>query len=238
MPKKQLIGSIFIIALLSVVCIYIYDNFKVVKKTEIIAYNGDDDKISEYYINDKNGYYMYGLDSIVVDYTDRTLELSKALEARQITIEEVLTHLTRQYGLNDVVMYQNDNFSVLECKLSSGKTNYIFSKPGITYQEGLCSNIPYLCSFSKTYYVLDISNIKNSASKYVTLKNSQSEEVATIQLEEDLALRLEEKKYYKFEFASVDKEIEVGIKAIFDNNMVLNIEDSEENNQINNNICK
>ena len=240
MPKKQIIGSIFIIVLLSIVCIYIYDNFKVEKKTVLIASISNTDDVKEYYIDNKRGYYIYGLDSVVVDYTDRTLELSKALEAKQINIEEVLTYLKRQISLDNdkVVMYQNDSFSVVECRLDDGKTNYIFGKPDLEYKEGLCSNIPYLCSFTKTYYVLDISDIKNSDNKYVTLKNSQSEEVATIQIESKEASLLVEKNYYQFIFASMDKEIETDIKDIFGNNRILDIKLSTEDNQINNNICK
>ena len=241
MPKKQILEGIIIIILLGFVCKYIYDNYKVESKTSLIVDSGDSEEIVEYFKDKKgNSFYLYGIDDVIVDYTDRTLELDRALEAKQITISEVLTFLKKQYTLeNDkVVMYQNDDLAILQCKLDNNKTNYILAKPGIVYEEGLCNQTPYLCTFTKTYYVLSINEGKYNEKLYVTLRNDASEDVDTIEMDREIASDLIKDNYYVFKFASIDKEIEENIKDIFNNNQILNISVADASNQVNENICK
>ena len=241
MPKKQIFGSIIIIIILAFICMYIYDNYKVESKTSLIVENSDNEEIKEYFKDKKgNGFYLYGLDDVIVDYTDRTLELDRALEAKQITVEEVLDFLKKQYELNDnkVIMYQNNDLAILQCKLDNGKTNYILSKPGIVYQEGLCNQKPYLCTFTKTYYVLSINEGKNDKKLYVTLRNDLSEDVDTIEMDKDTASNLIKDSYFEFRFASIDRKIEESIKEIFSNNQILSISVVDASNQVNENICK
>ena len=92
MPKKQIFGSIIILIVLSLICMFIYDEFKDEKNNhqkKLIVEKGGS-KLSLYYTDKNHHYYVYGLRKIIVDYGDHDLELDKALEAKQITIDEVI----------------------------------------------------------------------------------------------------------------------------------------------------
>jgi len=220
---------------------YIYDNFKVEKETTLIVESGTNNNTIVSYLSTKNiDYYLYNIDNIIVDYTDRTLELNRALELKQITMDMVLEYLEEKVNLNDgnIILYQNDDFSLLKCTLENGKINYIFGSKSMIYKDSFCDDIPYLCSFIKTYYVLDISEGKDE-NAYLTLKSTASEEVATIQIAKETIATLEIANYYKFKFASANDSIDSDIKSIFDNNVILEISKVETEEEIvNENICK
>ena len=88
MPKKQIIGSIIIIIILSFICMYIYDNYKIEAKTTLVVDSETDEKgIKEYYSDKNANYYLYNIGGVEIDFTDRDLELNRALEAKQTTME-------------------------------------------------------------------------------------------------------------------------------------------------------
>lgn len=240
MPKRQMVGSIIILAILSFICMYIYDNYRVEKKTTLIVETGNNNKTIVNYLNTKKSdYYLYNIDNIVVNYPDRKLDLSKALELQQITIDEVLTYL-EETSPNDgkTVLYRNDDFSVLKCTLDNGNVNYIFGHKSMAYKESFCAEKPYLCTFTKSYLVLDISEGKENYD-YLTLKNDASEEVATIQIDRNLITDLNVGNIYEFNFASFNDVVDGDIKSIFDNNQILDIKVvSEPEAIVNENICK
>lgn len=243
MSKKQLLANAILLALLSFICIYIYDNYKVETETKLIVEKGKNkEEIVEYLTNQKNNnYYLYNIDNIIVDYSDRVLDLNRALETRQITIDEVLTYLTKKFSLNDEknILYQNDDFSVLICKLDNDKTNYIFGDSSMNYNDNLCNEKPYLCAFTKTYHVLDITEGKNNDYIYLTLKNDVEEEVSTIQIDKNKVKSLEANDYYAFKFASTNNIVDGSIKEIFDNNDIIDITPLKiEDSKVNENICK
>lgn len=241
MPKKKTLGSIFIIIILSFICMYIYDNYHVVKETTLLVETGNNNKTLINYLSTKKvDYYLYNIDNIIVNYSDRTLSLDRALDMKQIDMDQVLSYLDEKVNMQDgkVILYQNDDFSLLKCTLDDGKTNYIFGSKSMVYKESFCDETPYFCSFTKTYYVLDISNAKDNYI-YLTLKNDYSEEVATIQIESDKVTGIEPSNYYKFKFASANDVIDGDIKSIFDNNRILDITLVDDSNPvINDNICK
>ena len=241
MPKKQIIGNILMIIILCFVCMYIYDNYHVVKETKLVVESGNNNETVINYLNTKNSnYYLYNIDDIIVNYPDRTLELNRALDMKQISINNVLDYLEEKVNMNDgkTVLYQNDDFSLLKCILDDGKTNYIFGNTSMIYKDSFCTEQPYLCSFTKTYHVLDISTNKDNL-VYLTLKNDYSEEVATIQIEKENIGSLVVGNYYSFKFASVNDVIESDIKSTFDNNRILEISIVNDlNPAINDNICK
>lgn len=241
MPKKQILGNIFMIIILCFVCIYIYDNYHVVKETELVVESGNNNQTVVNYLTTKNSdYYLYNIDDIIVNYPDRTLELNRALDMKQISINTVLDYLEEKVNMSDgkIVLYQNDDFSLLQCTLDNGKTNYVFGNNSMIYKDSFCADPPYLCSFTKTYHVLDISPNKDNL-VYLTLKNDYSEEVATIQIEKEKIENLTVGNYYTFKFASVNDVIESDIKSTFDNNRILEIHIVNDfNPTVNDNICK
>ena len=242
MPKREIFGMAVILVILSLLCMYIYDNFRVEKETTLIVEKGNNNNTIVNYVDTKKAdYYLYNIDNIIVDFSDRKLDLNKALELKQFTIEEVKEYLEEKVNMNDgkVKLYQNDNFSLLEC-IRENKTNYIFGDKSMVYKESFCDEKPYLCSFTKTYTVLGINDeSKNDDFVYLTIKNGTTGEVATIEVEKDIVKDLEINNNYKFTFSSTNDKIEDDIKTMFDNNRIKEISLLEQNAPIvNENICK
>lgn len=231
MPKKQMLGSIIIVIILAFICKYIYDNYRVEPTTSLIIKEETNckDNIKEYYVTDKITFYLDCIDDVVVDFTDRTLELNKAYEARQIDIDTIKKMLKKKYTLNDkkVNYYENENIGMLEC-IFDDKVNYIFGK-NIEYSEGVCNERPYLTKFTKDYLVLDVSKSKTKDFTYVTLKDDTLDEVTTISLDNKYILK--EDTTYKFTFGRYNTNNENDIKSIFTNNILLSTEEVKENDK-------
>jgi len=222
MPKKQIIGSIIIIIILSFICMYIYDNYKIEATTTLIVDSETDTKgITEYYSDKNANYYLYNIGGVEIDFTDRDLDLNKALEAKQTTMEKVLGMLTKKVSMDNINLYQNEDLSVIQCKLDNGKYNYLFGGPSMEYKEGMCYEKPYICSFNKMYYVIYIGDNKTNDNMFLTIKDDS--DTATIQVSKEIANRLSENKYYSFTFGSTNEEIDDNIKSVFDNNIILEI---------------
>lgn len=224
MPKKQILGSILIIVLLCFVCKYIYDNYKVEPTTSLVIKETTDckDSIKEYYTNEKENFTIYVdcIDDVVVDFTDRTLELNKAYEARQIDISTIKKLLKKKHIIKDKVnYYQGENISMLEC-IFDNKTNYIFGKD-LEYTEGICDERPYLTKFEKTYYVLDVSKSKTKDITYLTIKDETLDEVTTISINNDF--ELVEDNTYIFTFGKYNNNATNDIKTTFAENVLLDV---------------
>lgn len=241
MPKKQILGNAIMLIILSFICMYIYDNYHVEKKTTLTVETGNNNKTVVNYLNTKKiDYYLYNIDNIIVNFYDRKLALNNAIEMKQISMDEVLGYLEEKVNMNNgkTVLYQNNDFSLLKCDLENDKTNYVFGSKSMVYKDSFCSEIPYLCAFSKTYHILDISEYKDNT-VYLTLKNDYTEEVATIQIAKDTIGDLVAGKYYVFRFASANEVVDSDIKSVFDNNRILEIKEvSELEPMVNDNICK
>ena len=224
MPKKQIFGTILILVILSFICIYIYNNYKVESTTKLIANNNNECKneLVEYYKTDKETYYLYCLNDVVVDYTDRTLELNKAMAARQMDKENLLKLVSKKYTLNDgkINYYQNDELGILEC-IFDDKINYIIGT-SIEYKEGMCDEFPYLSMFTKNYIVLDVSKSKSNYMTYLTLKDNELDEVSTISINSEYDFV--EDTEYAFKFGKYKDIIGNSIKDIFEENILLGVE--------------
>ena len=241
MPKKQILGMVIIIVILSFICMYIYDNFKVEVKTTIIADYTDSNELIDYYKDrNNNNYYLLGLDSIIIDYTDRTLELSRALDTKQIDMDFIFENLTKKYSLEDekINFYQNSNFSLLECIKADNTKNYIFGQNVMNYNEGLCEDEPYICSFYKKYYVIDVTDSNNNKFKYLTLRDLTNNEVDTVKISVDYLDEMLIGETYVFKFASINSVIDSNIKDIFNNNTVLDMTIDDGLNRNYQNVCK
>lgn len=249
MSKKQMLLSAIILIGLCFICKFIYDNFKVpeeVMKTEIII---DQDKdcnngLSLYYTDSrKRDYYLYCLDEIIVDFKDHSLPLNRAIDTKQITMDSFLNEylnisFKEEYKDGGSIHYYGDNISVIQCNTIDGNNNYYFGPKSMKYEEGFCKEESYVCSFTKTYQVLDISDINDSYS-YLTLKQYNNEEVASVKVKKELITDIVEENYYEFRFGSIGKG-EENIKAIFEEQYLLSINETNKIDleQINENICK
>ncbi len=247
MPKKQIFGSIIILVILSFICMFIYNEFKDRKddrQTKLINEVGKEQLSLFYTDKDNNNYYLYGLNKITVDYGDRTLELNKALEARQISINDIYNII----GEDNKVIYKdggsikinNKDLSLIQCHTINGNNDYYFGLSNMEYREGFCKDDPYICSFTKTYLILDISDSNDSKYVYVTVRAFQDEEVVTAKVKKDLLKDAVEDKYYEFTFGSVGKSKNETTKAIFENNKLINVVETDKVGleQINDKICK
>ena len=241
MPKRQVLGMGIIIVILSFICMYIYDNFKVEVKTTVVVNYSEKDELVEYYQDrDNNSYYLLGLDSIIIDYTDRKLDLDRALNTKQIDMDFIFENLKEKYSINNdkVKFYQNNDFSLLECVKDDGTKNYVFGKDVMNYKEGLCKPEPYLCSFSKKYYIMDITDSNDLKNRYLTLKSTTNGEVDTVKMDSSDLDNIYIGQYYTFEFASLNNDVDGSIKEVFSNNSIINIELDEDTKKINEDECK
>lgn len=247
MPKKQIFGSIIILVVLCFVCMFIYDEFKDRKddrKILLLTDTGKSQLILYYNDNENNNYYLYGLNEVVVDYGDRTLELDKALEARQISINDIYSIIGEDHKISyddgGSVKINNDKISFLQCNTLDGNKDYYFGPSNMEYREGFCKNSPYVCSFTKTYLILDICNSNNENYVYLTLRMFQDEEIVTVRVDKSLINNILEDNYYEFEFASLGSSDLNDIKSVFENHKLISINatDKIESEQINDNVCK
>ena len=241
MPKKQILGVGIIIVILSFICMYIYDNFKVEVETKVVVNYSDNEELLEYYRDsDNNGYYLLGLNSIIIDYTDRKLDLDRALNTKQIDMDFIFENLKEKYSINSdkVKFYQNNDFSLLECIKDDGTKNYIFGKDVMNYKESLCKPEPYLCSFSKKYYILDITDSNDLKFRYLTLRSTTNGEVDTIKMKSSELDSIYIGQYYTFKFASLNNVVDGSIKEIFNNNSILYIDLDDGMSNINEDECK
>lgn len=249
MPKKQIFGSIIILILLSFICMFIYDEFKDTKnerKTKLIVEKGIN-KLSLYY-TDTTGrnYYLYGLNKITVDYGDRSLELNKALEAKQFTMDDVIKLIGKENEISslngDFTKINNQNISLLMCQTIGEESNqdYYFGPSDMEKREGFCKAEPYICSFTKTYFVLDVSESNDDKYVYLTLRMFQDEEVVTVKVEKNLVVDMLEDQAYEFQFTSIGNSQQEDIQSIFKNHKLISIQATDRVglDQINDNVCQ
>ena len=105
------------------------------------------------------------------------------------------------------------------------------------YKEGMCEEKPYLCSFDKIYYVIYIGDNKIDDSMFLTIKDDN--DTATIQLPKEVTDQLEENNYYQFTFGSTNEEIDDNIMSVFDNNIILEINEVDNvETAVNKTDCK
>ena len=228
MPKKRIIKTIIILILLCFVCKYIYDNYKVEHTVSLVVNENEecDTSLEKYYTKDDIEFYLYCLDEVTVDFTDRTLELNKALEARQIDIDSLKKMLSKKEVIKEdkAIFYKNDDITMLEC-INKDKVNYIIGKK-FEYIEGMCNSKPYLAKFEKEYYILDISKSKNKDSIYLTLRDDEIDEVVTLSIPDKY--ELEEDKLYIFTFGRYHDVTYNDIKTVFEDNILLSIDEKIE----------
>lgn len=234
--------------MLCFICIYIYDNYKVVNVTKLLIEETKncDGSLDLYYTdNNKNNYYLYCLNKMTIDYGDRKLELNDALERKQIDINFVLNEAKKDstiinYKDGGSLKYSNNNFSLLSCKTVDGNNDYYFGPSTMEYKEGFCKQVPYICSFIRTYLVVDITDSDDKDFTNITLKEFQKEEMVTIKIKSELASNIIKDSNYEFTFLSTGKSNKLDIKDLFESNKLLSINPTTKIglDQINENICK
>ena len=248
MSRKQILKSIIVLILLSFICIYIYNNYKIENVTKLVINENEEciGNLELYYTDtDGNNYYLYCLDGIIVDYGDRKLELNKALDRKQITMDFVYEEVKKNGRVNSYwdggsIKYSNDNFSLLKCQTIAGNNDYYFGPSDMEKREGFCQDLPYTCSFTRTYLILDTSISNDENYIYLTLREFQAEEVVTIKIEKAIVPEIIEDSYYAFKFASTGKSDKTDIKTLFESNRLLEITSTDKLglDQINESICK
>lgn len=210
---------------------FIYNHFKVENQVQLVVSEKKNcqGNLDLYYTDSSgNKYYLYCLDYIRVDYKDRILELNKALEAKQVTMDFVTSQLEKDNTSKEFTMMRDSSLSLLQCHTEDGNQDYYLGPSDMKNREGFCKKEPYSCSFAKTYLVLDISDSNDLKYQYLTLREYQGEEVVTVKVNRELIEEIEEDNYYTFQFGSTGKSMEEDIQSIFDSHLLLAITKSEE----------
>lgn len=243
MRKRQILLRTIILVILSLICMFIYNQFKNDNKPIKLIINDKNDctgVLNLYYAGqDDINYYLYCLDGITVDYGDRKLELNKALEAKQINMDYIISNIIKNTDSNnEYTKYSNKKFSILSCNVDGNK-DYYFGPIDMEYNDGFCKQEPYICPFTRTYLVLDISESNKEEYRYLTLREFQGEEVTTVKVNKKLMTGIVEDKSYEFNFGYLGNSRETNIKSIFENNLLLSIIDTEKVGleQVNDNLC-
>ena len=217
MPKKQLFLSILILVILCLICMFIYNHYKVEKEIQLVISEKEacQGNLDLYYTDSSgNRYYLYCLDNIKVDYQDRILELNKALEAKQVTMDFVTSQLKKDSTSKEVTIMRNSSFSLLQCHTEEGNHDYYFGPSNMEQREGFCKEEPYSCSFVKNYLVLDVSESNDFQYRYLTLREYQGEEVVTVKVKREFIEEIEEDHYYAFQFGATGKSLEEDIQSL------------------------
>lgn len=246
--KRKVIECILAVILLSFACICIYNRFEdrkdnIITKIVSSVSNDCEKGLSKYYTDsDDNNYYLYCLDELDVDFGNRTLELNKALDLKQIDMEFVLGEVKKVETYRDggSILYKNDSFAVLQCNTVDGNHDYYFGPSDMKYEEGFCKRGAYLCSFTKTYLLLDVSPSNDSNFVYLTLKETKEDDVVTKKVNNNGLVNLEEDRYYEFKFGSFGTNTSNNISDVFDNNVLLNVNQTNliGEEQLNEDVCK
>lgn len=228
MIKKNIIKSIVAIIILSFLCMFIYDHYKVETETKVKIVDSSNKKriLKNYYKDrDNNNYYLYKLDDVIIDYTDRVLELNKALDVKQITMDFIINSLDKEYSINNnkVSFYKNDELALVVCN-KDGYNNYIFGPSDMEFIDSLCEEYPYIKEFSVNYELLDITDSKTTDLIYVTIRDINTKEAATVLIDSKYRQELKEDTNYKFIFRSNKETLDKKIEKIFLNNDLYKIE--------------
>ncbi len=86
----------------------------------------------------------------------------------------------------------------------------------------------FSCNFTRTYYVEMIRNTKDEKN-YVVLSENGSDEIATIEINNELINNLEVGSFYEFTFKTYQSYIDTDINNIFNENEIESIKKTEKN---------
>lgn len=228
MPKRQIFGSIVILIILSFICMYIYDNYKVeVENTLVVSYSNNCESGLKTYYKDKNDniYYLYCLDDITVDFVDHDISLDRALATKQITIDEVISSYMKNINITEYpskgMIYNNEDMSVLKCQLNNN--DYYFGPSSMNIERGFCEDKPYIDTFIRYYTVIEVYNNMNEEYTYLTISEFNSEITKNIVIEKELGNDLIAGYTYEFEFGFLNNNIDYDLDQVFDKNNLLSI---------------
>lgn len=195
-----------------------------------------------YEMNDKN-IYTYCLDSITIDTGDDKVELSEYINQNNNAIEEIINNLTKVeiYKDGGTTIYRDletsgftkTGLTVIKCNkmLTDNSVNkdIYFGPMSMEYMDGFCTNdVTNTKTFTRTYNVLNIADSDDKEYVYLTLRQFQFDEVATVKVLEDLTLDLEENNNYEFTFQYVIKKDTQGIKELFDKYDLISIIETDK----------
>lgn len=200
-----------------------------------------------YEMNGKN-IYTYCLDSIIIDNGDK-LELKDYINQNDQKLEEIMSTLTKVdiYKDGGTTIYRDlgtsgfskTGLTVIKCNKmltdNSVNNDIYFGPISMEYMDGFCTNdVTSNKTFTRTYNILNIADSDDEEYVYLTLRQFQGEEVATVKVLRRLALAIKEDHNYEFTFQYVIKQDTKNINDIFDKYDLISIieTDKEGLNQI------
>ncbi len=172
--------------------------------------------------------------------TTITFKSIRSVESIEHSINTILKNYESISCDNNNYYYnKNDNYTITDYEIKHG---ILFNEYYYTYNPGnYCDSMKqYECVFIKTYLVEKITESDDNNYIYITLKQFQVDDVATVKILKSLGENIIELESYEFKFQSINKNFDDNILSIFDNAEVLEISKTDliGIEQIQESICK
>lgn len=201
-----------------------------------------------YEMADKN-IYTYCLDSIIIDDGHDKFELKDYIGKNSNVVEEIINTLTSVeiYKDGGTTVYRDmepseftkNGLTVIKCNKmltdNSVNNDIYFGPMSMEFIDDFCTRKgTNTKTFTRTYNILNIADSDDEEYVYLTLRQFQFDEVATVKVLRTLALAIKEEHNYEFTFQYVIKQDTKNINDIFDKYDLISIieTDKEGLNQI------
>ncbi len=203
-----------------------------------VTKNCDEKEVLYYALSDKD-IYTYCLDSVKIKENNKPVELKDYIVDNPDIIDEISNAITVDtiykdggttlYRDNGVTEYTNNGIAIIKCNTIDGNRDIYIGPKNMEYKNNFCkSDIKKNNTFIKTYHVLNVAESNDENYQYLTLRQFQVDEVVTVKVSKTITLNIEENKIYEFNFNRVGKKIEDNIKSIFENGVLLSVEETDK----------
>ena len=249
----KILFLIILVILMVIVVLIIYYNNKYPKIDiyNMSVLNSDENKLNNELTLYKGKYkvWFYGIESLQLGDSDNNyFDLKNALKYKQVAIDDVKNYLEVQYNNDnikryvlldgEIKIYKTKKFEAIVCNTIDGNEDIYFGALDIASGlkgEYCGKKISDICYFTRTYYVLNITDDDDYNFINVTLRGFQGE---TAMVRIDRNDKIQVGKNYEFIFSTYEI-FDNNISNIFENSKVFEINETSKVGleQINEEIC-
>lgn len=193
-------------------------------------------------INDKYNLYYYEIDNVIYFDKEKEVDLDEALVNKDITIDDIVSHLKYDVGFYDggTTIYKNngvfkENLELLKCKTLDGNNDVYIGYSGMGYRNNFC--LDNNRTFTKTYTIKSIEDYdQNQIENGVEVSYSKSLRVLlSDEINEEYVIlnnfwdEIEVNKTYEFELMPhSDSNLEDNISSIFKNSTIVGTKETDK----------
>ena len=249
---KVLLLIIFIILIICILIIKYYQNkYPKIDIYNISTINSDKNILNEELTLDKGKYkiYFYGIDSLQLgDSKNNYFDLKRALQYKQVSIDDIKEYLEHQYNNGNIekytlddggtTIYKSNKYEAIICNTIEGNKDIYFGTTNIeTNLKGSYCGKKQIntCTFTRTYYILNIEDDDDYNYINVTLKEFQGE-MAMVRI--NRIDNIKAGNSYEFTFSTYEI-FDNSISNIFNNSTLVSVKMTKREGleQVNEKIC-